>query len=130
MRQVFFGIHLLNYFKNETVGIVESEKTAILCDLFFDEKIVWLAAGGLQGITERKMKDLKERRVILFPDLSAENSKIKAYDEWKKKAKIIGENLKMNIKINTYLNLYSSIEEQSNQEDLGDFILRNSKQNM
>ncbi len=130
MRQVFFGLHLLNYFKNNTVGIVESEKTAMLCDLFFDDKIVWLASGGLQGITERKMKDLRERTVVLFPDLSAENSKIKAYDEWKKKAKIIGENLKMNIKINTYLNFYSSGEEQNNQEDLGDFILRNIKRNM
>lgn len=35
MRQVFFGLHLLNYHKNYTIGIVESEKTAMLCNLFF-----------------------------------------------------------------------------------------------
>ena len=50
MRQVFFGLHLLELFKNYKIGIVESEKTALMCDLFFDEKIIWLASGGLMGI--------------------------------------------------------------------------------
>ena len=37
MRQVFFGLHLLELFKKYKIGIVESEKTALMCDLFFDE---------------------------------------------------------------------------------------------
>lgn len=42
IQQVFFGVHLINMFPNYVIGILESEKTAMLCDLFYDEKIVWV----------------------------------------------------------------------------------------
>lgn len=124
MQQVFFGLHLTNYFEDYTIGIVESEKTAMLCDLFFDERIVWLASGGLEGINERKLKDLIEREVILFPDLSSNNSKNSAYKSWKMKAELHGGKLKMNIKINNYLELFSCSSDKENQLDLGDFIIK------
>lgn len=124
MRQVFFGLHLLELFKNYKIGIVESEKTALMCDLFFDEKIIWLASGGLMGINERKLQDLSEREIILFPDLSADNSKINAYEEWKSKAEFYGNKLNIEIKINQFLNQFSSISDRENQADLADFILK------
>ena len=123
MRQVFFGLHLINYFKNYKIGIVESEKTAMLCDLFFDEKIIWLASGGMEGINETKLKDLEGREVILFPDLSTNNSKNSAYKSWKTKAETLGKRLIMNIKINNYLELFSGSSDKENQLDLGDFII-------
>lgn len=124
MQQVFFGLHLINYFKNFKIGIVESEKTAMLCDLFFDEKIIWLASGGMEGINERKMKDLIGREVILFPDLSSNNSKNPAYKSWRNKSEIFGKKLKMNIKMNNYLELFSCDSDKENQLDLGDFIIK------
>ena len=124
MRQVFFGLHLLELFKNYKIGIVESEKTALMCDLFFDEKIIWLASGGLMGINERKLEDLSGREIILFPDLSADNTKINAYEEWKFKAEFYGNKLNIDIKINQYLNQFSSISDRENQADLADFILK------
>lgn len=127
MRQVFFGLHLLNYYKNYKIGIVESEKTAMLCDLFFQEKILWLASGGLEGINERKMKDLTGREVILFPDLSSQKSKISAYDKWKLNAENLGKKHKMNIKINNYLELFSCDFDKEKQLDLGDFIISEIK---
>lgn len=129
MRQVFFGLHLIELFKNYKIGIVESEKTALMCDLFFDEKIIWLASGGLMGINQRKLKDLSEREIILFPDLSAENSKINAFEEWKSKAELISKNLKMDIKINNFLELFSSDYHRENQADLADFILEDLRKN-
>ena len=124
MRQVFFGLHLLELFKKYKIGIVESEKTALMCDLFFDEKIIWLASGGLMGINERKLQDLSEREIILFPDLSANNSKINAYDEWKSKAEFYGNKLNIEIKINQFLMHFSSTSDRENQADLADFILK------
>ena len=124
MRQVFFGLHLLELFNNYKIGIVESEKTALMCDLFFDEKIIWLASGGLMGVNERKLQDLSEREIILFPDLSADNSKINAYEEWKSKAEFYGNKLNIEIKINQFLNQFSSISDRENQADLADFILK------
>ena len=52
------------------------------------------------GINERKLDDLSDREIILFPDLSANNSKINAYDEWKSKAEFYGNKLNIEIKIN------------------------------
>ncbi len=124
MRQVFFGVHLLEYFQTFKIGIVESEKTALLCDLFLDEKILWLASGGLQGLTENKFKDLTGRKVILFPDLSAKDSKNPAMAIWKNKAENIGEKLKIDIQINSFLEQFAGEKEKENQEDLGDFILK------
>ena len=70
------------------------EKIGFGAYLFFDEKIIWLASGGLMGINERKLDDLSDREIILFPDLSAKSSKINAFEEWKSKAELISENLK------------------------------------
>lgn len=130
MRQVFFGLHLINYFKNYKIGIVESEKTAMLCDLFFDEKIIWLASGGMEGINERKLQDLEGREAILFPDLSTTNSKNSAYKSWKTKAETLGKRLIMNIKINNYLELFSCSSDKENQLDLGDFIIKEISKNV
>lgn len=124
MRQVFFGLHLLELYKNYKIGIVESEKTALMCDLFFDEKIIWLASGGLMGINERKFKDLCHREVILFPDLSADDSKINAYDEWRRKAEFYGDKLDIDIKINQFLIRFSNTLDRNSQADLADFILK------
>lgn len=124
LRQVFFGVHLINYFPDYSIGIVESEKTAMLCDLFFEEKIVWTASGGLQGLTENKFNDLHGREVILFPDLSSSNSKNSAVSLWEKKAKEIGEKLNLSIKINYFLEKFATEVDKENQEDLGDFIIK------
>ena len=125
MRQVFFGIHLIDYYKKYKIGIVESEKTALLCDLFFDEEIVWIASGGLQGLNEDKFKDLIGREVLLFPDLSSKKSKINACELWKSKAEIISKKIKIDIKINTILDKIADKIDYENQEDLGDFIIKN-----
>ena len=96
---------------------------------FFDEKIIWLASGGLMGINERKLQDLSEREIILFPDLSANNSKINAYDEWKSKAEFYGNKLNIEIKINQFLMHFSSTSDRENQADLADFILKSLRKN-
>lgn len=124
LRQVFFGVHLINYFPDYSIGIVESEKTAMLCDLFFEEKIIWIASGGLQGLSESKFKDLYGREIILFPDLSSSHSKNSAAYLWEKKAKEIGEKLNLSIKINYFLEKFATEVDKENQEDLGDFIIK------
>lgn len=123
MKQVFFGICLIDYFKEYKIGIVESEKTALICDLYFKEKIVWIASGGLQGITEEKIKDLIGREVIFFPDLSSTKSKNTALEIWTKKAENYSKKFKIRIQVNYYLEFFSSEAQKENKEDLGDFIL-------
>jgi len=54
---------------NKSIVLVESEKTAIICVLHIPE-YVWLSYGGINGLTQDKLKVLINRKVILVPDIS------------------------------------------------------------
>ena len=55
--------------KDKAIILVESEKTAIVCAMFFPDYI-WLAYGGITALTNDKIKVLVGRKVILIPDMS------------------------------------------------------------
>ena len=78
LHQCFFGEHLLNDNLSSPVGIVESEKTAIVASVYLPH-LVWLAAGSLSNLTIPKFEVLKNRKVFLFPDH-------KGYEKWTAKA--------------------------------------------
>lgn len=61
---VFFGEHLL---RNGKTVIVQEEKTALLGALAYPN-IDWLAVGCGNNLTERMMKKLMGRQVVLYPD--------------------------------------------------------------
>lgn len=66
-----FGEHLLSYenYKDSTVILVESEKTAIVGHILMPQ-YVWLSFGGCNGLTIDKIDVLKGFRVLLIPDMS------------------------------------------------------------
>ena len=72
----FFGYHLLNHWKrkdiDQTVCIVESEKTALLMSIAYGNhaKQVWIACGGLEMLTRERLQPIidQRRRIILYPD--------------------------------------------------------------
>lgn len=66
----FFGQHLLNWYPNKPVAIVESEKTACIASVKIPGYI-WLASGGAANLTYPKMQSLKGRRILLVPDVDA-----------------------------------------------------------
>ena len=74
LRQCFFGEHLLQGNPRAMVGITESEKTAVMASIMMPD-LVWLAAGSLHGLSAEKWQALKNRTVLLFPDVGA-------YDYW------------------------------------------------
>lgn len=65
-------MHLVSL--DKPIGVVESEKTALMCDLFFP-KTSWLATGGEQMILKVNVLD----NARIFAD------KGKAFQNWKKK---------------------------------------------
>lgn len=70
-----FGEHQLNDIDNSfLIGIVESEKTAIICAAYFpvlkNRKICWLASSGSNGLTFDKIQCLRGRDILLCPDFS------------------------------------------------------------
>lgn len=75
LTQCLFGEHLLTKRPNDVVCLVESEKTAVIASVFFPQ-FVWVATGGCGGLSQEKLKVLKNRKVIVYPDSGA-------YQKWK-----------------------------------------------
>lgn len=71
LKQCLFGLHLLRP-DTPIVAIVEAEKTAVVTSIFFPD-VLFLATGGLQNLNAERCAPLKGHRVILFPDLGAED---------------------------------------------------------
>jgi hypothetical protein len=71
-----YGEHLLFEVDQgkDLVCIVESEKTALIADLYYPtfagKKAFWLASSGADGLTDEKIEALRGHRVCLIPDFS------------------------------------------------------------
>ena len=77
LQQTFFGAHLLPDAKK--VGIVESEKTAMVCRLVLPQ-FTWVATGGCGGCwSSVDASLLRGKQVTLFPDSGVE-------DKWEQQA--------------------------------------------
>ncbi len=77
-QDILFGLHRLNEPGSKSIGIVESEKTAIVMAEVMPE-LIWMATGSAGNLTSDRMKPLRGRKTILFPDVGF-------FDEWKRKA--------------------------------------------
>jgi len=104
LEQCFFCEHLLNTYPVKTVAIVESEKTACIASCVVPE-LIWLAAGSLNGLTFEKCQVLKNRNVILYPDLGA-------YEKWKSKAYEMQPHFIQPIFVSNLLELLAGINEK------------------
>ena len=65
-----FGEHLLRERPNAQVGLVEAEKSAIICAIAWPD-LVWVATCGCSGLSKDKLKPLQGRQCIVFADLDA-----------------------------------------------------------
>lgn len=74
LTQCFFGEHLLARYPTLPVGVVESEKTALICSLFLPDTL-WLATGGCKQLNTTKLVALQDRKLTLYPDSGV-------YAEW------------------------------------------------
>ena len=78
--QCFFGEHLLeDYCITKPVGLVESEKTALIMSILVPD-VLWLATGGKQNFNLDMLDPFVNRDVMLLPDSDA-------MFEWTAKAK-------------------------------------------
>jgi len=79
LKQCLFGLHNANKFPNSVIGIVESEKTAIiLTALSLTHNILteylWMATGSLHLLKEELLIPIKNRKIVLYPDLGQNKS--------------------------------------------------------
>lgn len=68
LQQCLFGLHNVNRItKNDTICIVESEKTAIIMSIMLPN-FLWLATGSKTSFKEKMLQPVKEFKVIAYPD--------------------------------------------------------------
>ena len=115
LHQCLFGEHLLSMDSDKPVGVVESEKTAVVAAGYIPE-YVWLATAGKNNLNRNKLKALQGRRVKLYPDLGA-------FDKWKEIAGGVS-----GVSVSDILERRASDADRAGGFDLADFLLRENRQ--
>jgi len=105
----------LTIYPDKIVGIVESEKSACIASCVIPE-LIWLAAGSLNGLSLEKCKVLKNRNVILYPDLGA-------FEKWNTKAAEIQKQFDCNIYISALLENIATLIDKIKGLDVADFMI-------
>lgn len=114
LSQCLFGEHLLKSHPAKIVALVESEKSAlILAGLY--PKYVWLATGGKSQLSIDKLSVLKDRKVILLPDVDG-------FEDWSLKAKDL-ECIGCRVSVSNLLERNATDEERNNKIDLADWVI-------
>ena len=113
-----FGLHLLDYYPDATVNIVESEKTALICAIYFGETCndLWMASGGLSMLTRERLAPIIERgrKISLYPDHDAVN-------KWQVQAESLGYD---KIKVQSMFVNRNWKPDDGEKADIADIIVR------
>ena len=121
-----FGEHLLSKYPNNPVALVEAPKSAVYASLYYgfpkdDKGLLWLAVYNLSSLQLAKVRVLKGRDVILFPDLSSTGN---AYSEWSEKAKKFEIELEdTTFSVSNFLEDNATEEQRLNGLDIADFLI-------
>jgi hypothetical protein len=113
LQQCFFGEHLLSENTGAIVAIAESEKTAVMASIMMPE-FIWLAAGSLHGLDQRKCQALNNRTVLLFPDVGA-------YRYWHQLARALNHRIPTaTFTVHDEMEHTATEEERASGADMGD----------
>lgn len=113
LTQCLFGEHLLTKYPDKVVAIVEGEKNALFGAAMFDD-CIWLATGCKQGLSIDKLKALKGRSVIMYPDADG-------YNQWLEQSKSMQQ---CSVKVSDLTITTASEEEIKQGYDIVDCILK------
>ena len=116
LNQCYFGEHLLKFYPNKPIAIVEAEKTAVIASMIYTNYI-WLAAGNLNGLNIEKFKVLRDRYVILYPDAGC-------YEKWSKKAVQFKSETKHQIMVSDLVEKHATNKQTEEGYDIADYIIK------
>ena len=122
IKKTLFGEHLLrdSLLSDKTIGIVESEKTSIICSLFLPN-LLWMATGSFGNLQEERMSAVMSRNLILFPDTDMDGY---AYGTWSKRAEELNKK-GWHIQVSDYLEKTATPEQRLAKVDIADMLIGN-----
>lgn len=114
---LFYGLHLLKGQPRSPIGLVEEEKTAIVCSHFLSQ-YVWLSASSFEESFWKgnDMDYLIHRKVVLFPSLNS-------YCKMKKIAEVLITKGVMAV-VSGYLEQHADEQDRRQGMSIADFLLR------
>lgn len=117
-KTTYFGMHLIDFCPDATINIVESEKTALLCSIYYgnQQSNLWIACGGLSMLTKERLMPLIERgrNISLYPDHDS-------IEKWTKQAEIIDYK---HLKVNSNFVERNWRPEDGEKADIADILVR------
>lgn len=113
--QCFFGEHLLASVREKVIGIVESEKSAVIASICFPQ-FLWLACGGKSNLTYDKLNFIRHRKILLFPDGDA-------FNDWSEKTQIL-QRKGFAISVSDLIEQKGTAQEKEDGIDLADILTR------
>lgn len=119
LAQCLFGEHLLKRYPDKVVALVESEKSALIAAGVYPE-CLWLATGGRSQLSADKLRVLRGRTIIMFPDTDTDG---KTYSLWSDKAKEL-EAMGCTVTVSDLLERTASAEDKDNGLDIADYLIR------
>lgn len=119
IKQTLFGEHLLGSPQNEnkTIGIVESEKSAVICSLCIPD-VLWMATGSRYNLQDERLNAVKDRNAILFSDTDKDGE---TFSQWHDRAMEL--NAKgWNLQVCDYLERIATSEQRQVKIDIADLL--------
>uniref|UniRef100_UPI003216BD22 DUF6371 domain-containing protein n=1 Tax=uncultured Draconibacterium sp. TaxID=1573823 RepID=UPI003216BD22 len=115
LKQCFFGEHLLKEDTSKPIGIVESEKSAVIAAHYLKD-YHWIASGGKYGsLNTSNFKILTDHKVVLFPDLGT-------FKTWYIKAKLM-KRYGIDVRISEFLEQLNKSEKLPAGYDIADYLI-------
>lgn len=116
LSQCLFGEHLLPSCPNLPIALVESEKSVLIASIYLPQYL-WIATGGKNGAFNQKaMSVLRNREVLLFPDLGAT-------EQWKAKMEMM-KSLGIKPYLFDFMERNATEEERAAGYDIADYLLQ------
>ena len=116
LSQCLFGLHQLHDgSKEKLIGLVESEKTALIASGYCPE-LIWLSVGSLHQLSAERCKPLRGRRVVLFPDTGG-------WALWHKQAKVLEKALGSPVQVSDWLEQLVPTAVKHDGLDLADVLV-------
>lgn len=118
----FFGLHQIAKDFTNIIGIVESEKTAVLMTAIYPN-ITWLASGGM-NLSITKFEPLEGRGIILFPDAGlGKGGRGTPFEVWSEIADTL-EMLGFDISVSNLVENIATEEQRKKGYDLADYLIK------
>ena len=87
------------------------------------DKYSWLACGSLSNINAKMFNSIKDRKIVLYPDLSLDQ---KAFNKWHEKGDQLGKK-GFDISVSHLLEEKSTVTQKEHGLDIADFFIQNRR---